>query len=104
MELKHLLLFVAFIVYLYIVYLFSRLGKTREIGTIRLFIVSFLLTPVIGLAFLIGSNKRKMFVYKELSYKCDRCGYIFSDFHEYCPFCEKEGLFLKLRETNIIMT
>lgn len=45
-----------------------------------------------------------MFMYKELSYKCDRCGFVFSEFHENCPFCEKEGLFLKLRETNKIMT
>ncbi len=104
MELKYLLLFIAFIVYVNIVYLFSKLGKTREIGTIRLFIISFLLTPVIGLAFLISSNKRKMFMYKELSYKCDRCGFVFSDFHDNCPFCEKDGLFLKLRETEKIMT
>jgi hypothetical protein len=103
-ELKHILLFVAIIIYLNIVYLFSKLGKTREIGSIRLFIVSFLLTPVIGLAFLISSNKRKLNIYKEKSYKCNRCGFVFSENHIYCPFCEKEGHFLKLTETHKIMT
>ncbi|MBM3436657.1 MAG: hypothetical protein FJY07_10630, partial [Bacteroidetes bacterium] len=72
MEFKHVILFIAIILYLNIVYLFSQLGKTREIGVIRLFIISFFLTPVIGLAFLISSNKLKMNIYREQSYKCDQ--------------------------------
>jgi hypothetical protein len=104
MELKNIIVLVAIIIYLNLVYLFSKLGRTREIGTIRLFIISLFLTPVIGLAFFLGSNKRKMIIYKELSYKCDRCGFVFSDFHDNCPICEKEGQLIKLRETHKIMT
>lgn len=104
MESKYIFLIVALIFYTLIVYLFSRLGKMREIGPRRLFWLSFLLTPIMGLAFYISSQHRKIIPYTEPSYKCDRCGYIFSEFEQECPFCLKEGHHEKLNPVTKIMT
>lgn len=80
------------------------MGKQREIGQRRLFWVSLFLTPILGLGFLLASQERKMKIYKEESYKCERCGYIFSDAHTYCPLCEEEGIKRELKPVNKIMT
>jgi len=104
MEMKYVFIGVVLILYTIVVYLFSRLGKTREIGPRRLFLISFFLTPIMGLAFLLSSNERKMFTYHEQNYKCDKCGYTFSEPYDFCPFCEKEGRKHKLKPVNKIMT
>jgi hypothetical protein len=104
MESKYIFLTVAILLYTIVVYLFSRLGKTREIGPTRLFWLSFLLTPILGLAFYLSSHERKIKPYNEPSYKCDRCGYVFSELHAECPFCIKEGYHEKLNPVTKIMT
>ena len=92
------------IFYILVCYVFSFLGKNREIGKRRLFWVSLFLTPVIGLAIFLSSQDRKMKHYIEKKYKCERCGYVFTDFHENCPFCEKEGIKHELKPVNQFMT
>jgi hypothetical protein len=104
MESKYVFLIAAIIVYTIIVYLFSRLGKRREIGPRRLFWLSFFLTPILGIAFYASSHHRKIIPYTEPSFKCDRCGYIFSELHAECPFCLKEGYHEKLNPVTKIMT
>lgn len=104
MEEKHIFLIVAVVFYIIVVYLFSRLGRNREIGTRMLFLVSLFLTPILGLAFLLSSQERKMNPYTEVTYKCENCKYVFSEPLEYCPFCEKEGYKHKLKPVNKFMT
>jgi|WetSurMetagenome_2_1015567.scaffolds.fasta_scaffold138766_2 hypothetical protein len=104
MESKYVFLIVAIILYTVVVYLFSRLGKGREIGPRRLFWLSLFLTPIMGLAFYLSSQHRKIIPYNEPSYKCDRCGYVFSELQAECPFCEKEGHHEKLNLVSKIMT
>jgi len=104
MESKDYFLIGAVVVYVAIVYLFSRLGKRREIGTRSLFWLSFFLTPVMGLAFYLSSQYRKMNLYTEERYKCAECGYVFSEAHDYCPFCEKEGFKHELKKVDRLMT
>jgi len=104
MEEKHIILIFIIIGYIGFVYLLSLLGKTREIGQRRLFMVSLFLTPILGLAFLISSSELKMKIYKEESFKCERCGYVFSDSHTYCPLCEEEGIKRELKPISKIMT
>ncbi len=104
MEEKHLILFALIILYIVIVFLFSRLGKTREIGSRRLFWLSLFLTPVLGLAFFFSSGHRKMKPFTERKYKCEKCGYVFSEEYEYCPFCEKEGVKQELSPVKQYMT
>jgi len=95
---------IALVLYTLVVYLFSRLGKTREIGQRRLFIISFFLTPIMGLAFYLSSIERKLNTYTEESYKCKRCGYVFSEDYHHCPFCEKDEQKVKLIRVNKLMT
>ncbi|MCF8367640.1 MAG: hypothetical protein K9G76_01265 [Bacteroidales bacterium] len=104
METKDLVLIGIVVVYVLIAYLFSRLGKYREIGTRRLFILSLLLTPVIGIAFLASSQHRKLNLYTEERFKCEECGYVFSEEHDNCPFCEKEGKQSQLKPVSMFMT
>lgn len=104
MEDKHVILIVAIVLYTIIVYFFSRLGKTKEIGQKRLFIISFFLTPVMGLAFYLSSTHRKINTYTEESYKCEECGYVFSEHYPHCPFCEKDEKKVKLIKVNKLMT
>ena len=101
---KHVFLGVVIILYTIVVYLFSRLGKNREIGPRRLFLISFFLTPVMGLAFYFSSQERKMYTYTEKNYKCEKCGYTFSEYYDFCPFCEKEGHRHKLKPVSKLMT
>ncbi len=104
MEQKHVIVLIALVLYTLVVYLFSRLGKTREIGQRRLFIISFFLTPIMGLAFYLSSIERKLNTYTEESYKCKRCGYVFSEDYHHCPFCEKDEQKVKLIRVNKLMT
>ena len=104
MEVKHYILLAIIIVYIAFVYFFSRIGNRREIGSRRLFWISLFLTPILGLAFFISSQHRKMVMYTEKRYKCEECGYVFSEDHEICPFCEKEGKKNELKQVNMFMT
>lgn len=104
METKYIILITAVLTYLIVVYLFSLLGDKREIGRKRLFWVSLFMTPVIGLAFLLSSQHRKLTLYKEERFKCDECGYVFSEYHDHCPICEKEGHKHELKPVNMYMT
>lgn len=104
MESKDYILIGAIVVYIVIVYFFSRLGETREIGTRSLFWLSLLLTPIMGLAFYLNSSHRKINLYTEERFKCDECGYVFSEYHEFCPFCEKEGKEKRLKQVDMYMT
>ena len=104
METKHLVLIFLILLYIALVYFFSKLGNRREIGRHRLFWLSLFLTPVIGLAFLLSSQHRKLIMYKEERFKCEECGYVFSENHNVCPICEKEGHQHPLKPVNMTMT
>lgn len=104
METKHFVLTGIVIVYVIIVYYFSRLGKRREIGTISLFWISLFLTPLMGMAFFFMSQHKKINLYTEERYKCDHCKYVFSEEHEFCPMCEKEGRHEELKVIDMFMT
>ncbi len=92
------------VVYVLAAYYLSRLAESKEIGVKKLFILSLLLTPVIGVALYISSPHRKIFKYKEEFYKCKTCGYTFSEDHGDCPFCKKDGIDSKLVPTQKLMT
>lgn len=104
METKHFVLVILILAYVLVVALFAQLGARREIGRKSLFWVSLFLTPVIGLAFFLSSQHRKLNMYTEERYKCEECGYVFSEQHEHCPICEKEGRKHALKRVNMYMT
>lgn len=104
MEDKHVILIIALVLYAFIVFLFSRLGNNKQIGAKRLFVISFFLTPVLGLAFFLSSSEKKLHTYTEERYKCSRCGYIFSEYYQNCPFCEKDDQIVELIRIKKLMT
>ena len=92
------------VIYVGASYLLSRHGDKKEIGKRRLLILSLALTPLIGFALYISSPHRKMYMYKEVFYKCNTCGYTFSEDHSSCPICQKDGIESQLVPKNKIMT
>ncbi|HPE57128.1 MAG TPA: hypothetical protein P5514_12305 [Bacteroidales bacterium] len=104
MEEKHLILIGLILTYILVVYLFSRIGGRREIGKRRLFWISLFLTPLLGFAFFISSQHKKLVLYTEKRYKCEDCGYVFSEESECCPMCEKEGKINPLKKVDMYMT
>jgi uncharacterized C2H2 Zn-finger protein len=103
MNLESLLLIVI-PAYIVVVYFFSLLGRKKEIGPRRLFMISLFLTPLMGLAFLVSSQKLKINFYQERNFKCERCGYIFTKEYKYCPFCKKDGVLQELKPVLKQMT
>jgi len=104
METKHYVLIGLIILYIIIVYIFSRIGIRREIGVRSLFWISLFLTPLMGWAFFLMSSHKKINLYTEERYKCERCKYVFSEPHDCCPICEKEGLHQELKVVDMYMT
>lgn len=104
MEEKHFLLLFIVVLYVVLVYFFSAIGKKREIGRWRLFWLSLFLTPLLGLAFFLNSQHQKINFYTEDRFKCESCGYVFSEYHDQCPFCEKEGKHCELTPVSMFMT
>jgi len=90
--------------YILFVYFFSYFGDIKEIGRRRLFWISLFFTPLLGLAFLLSSQEKKIIPYTESNYKCERCGYMFTESYIFCPFCEKEGHQVELKKVNKFMT
>ncbi|MBN3036703.1 MAG: hypothetical protein JW861_14050 [Bacteroidales bacterium] len=104
MEGKYLLLLILMLLYIGLVKWFSLLGDRREIGHRRLFWISLLLTPAMGLAFLLSSQERKVHFYTEEGFKCERCSFVFSEKLPACPFCLKEGIRSELKPVRKFMT
>ncbi len=77
-------------------------GGKRKIGYVRSFIFSFFLTPLVGFAFVYNSDKK--ILYKVTYYKCSRCEFEFTEYHEKCPICAKEGFEIELKEVTKEMT
>jgi hypothetical protein len=78
------------IAYFSLAIILSIIGRKRNIGIINTFLLSTLLTPVIGFLFLINSPKirsRKNKSHTRKIYKCKSCGYEFREPFEICSVC-----------------
>jgi len=74
----------------------------RKIKRIKLLFVSFFLTPLAGSVLVWVADKR--IDYEVLRYKCPKCDFTFTEHHDHCPICEKEGAKNKLRVVKRVMT
>ncbi len=79
----------AFTAYLFIALLLAGAGSRRACGARKAFMVSFLLTPVAGLFYVLRSPQRS--VLKTVHYRCNHCGLEYTSSHRYCRICAKEG-------------
>lgn len=83
------IIFLAGIIYLFIVISVAKLGTTKTCGGIKAFIISLILTPVIGLIYVLSSSQKNTL--KIIHYRCTYCGLEYTSNHRYCPSCEKDG-------------
>lgn len=67
----------------------------------KLFLISFFLTPLIGAALLINSQ-RKSYI-KGYLYKCPECNCLFTEEQHNCPHCVKEGYNYSLKKVKRVL-
>lgn len=84
------------LVYLVFVLILAIRAKEYRIKTIWVFLPALFLTPLAGLIALMLSEKRHLVTLHR--YACDRCGLEYTENHEHCPHCKKEGYEVKLRK------
>ncbi|MAE08039.1 MAG: hypothetical protein CL661_04690 [Bacteroidetes bacterium] len=80
---------VIFLSYLTLSIIIASKTTNSQLSFIKLFLISFFLTPIVGTALLINS---KMKSFNNLyHYKCPRCNYYFTEEQDSCHQCVKDG-------------
>jgi len=84
---NQIILFAVFYVGLVLVLTFA--GSKRKIGGESLFFISLILTPIVGVLFLLTSkpNVREI---KHKYFTCKHCGFALSEKKQFCPICDKD--------------
>jgi hypothetical protein len=93
---------IAFLLYIALSIVIASKAKNSHLSFTQLFLVSFFLTPVTGITFLIKTKKR--FYYHVYQYRCPKCNYYFTEKHTNCAHCEEEGYKVYLKKVKKIMT
>jgi hypothetical protein len=86
------------LVYLLLSLVLSGLGRYKKIGSVWLFLISLLATPIIGYIVLLCSENAM--VQLESRYKCPVCHFEFTEIKEFCPFCIEKGSMIELEEVD----
>lgn len=87
------MLLVLIAVYVVITFILTLLGIEKQTEGFKVFIISLLLTPVIGLIYLYSiKNKSSKIRY----YYCHECDYVYPVKMSDCPICAEEGRKTKL--------
>lgn len=81
--------------YLVITFLLTLFGIERQHEGVKIFIISLLLTPLIGMAYIV---LRKSNFSKVNFYYCKECDYIFPVRMKNCPICEENGFRVRLKK------
>jgi uncharacterized paraquat-inducible protein A len=68
-------------------------GLERQNQGLRIFLISLLLTPIVGIGYLLVTKKNHARIH---FYYCHNCDYIFPTKIKYCPICEEKGITSKL--------
>ncbi|MBU3926593.1 MAG: hypothetical protein KKB74_02210 [Bacteroidetes bacterium] len=90
------MLYVAFSIFV------SSKAKSSRLNETQLFLISILLSPVIGMLFLIFTKKpHYYYVYQ---YKCPHCKYYFTESMTICPQCKIDGYKIQLNKVKRMMT
>jgi hypothetical protein len=90
---------IAGVIYIFLVMTIAKLGSYKSCGGLKAFFVSFLLTPIIGVAYVSFSPIKN--VLKIVHYRCGNCGLDYTTSHNYCPSCEKEGKKHRLKKISM---
>jgi hypothetical protein len=93
------IIFLAGIIYLFIVISLAKLGSERNCGGIKAFLISLFFTPVVGLIYVFSSSPKNTL--KIIHYRCTSCGLDYTSRYRYCPSCEKEGKSNRLKKISM---
>jgi hypothetical protein len=92
-------LFIAGLVYLFIVISIAKLGSGRKCGGLKAFFLSLFLTPIFGLIYVLSFLPKDTL--KIIHYRCPVCSLEYTSKHRYCPSCEKEGRTTRLEKISM---
>ncbi|MAZ93683.1 MAG: hypothetical protein CMF58_04635 [Lentimicrobiaceae bacterium] len=81
--------------YLIFAFILTLLGIDRQSEWIKIFFISVLLTPVLGLVYLYTKRNKVSHV---KYYHCHNCDYIYPIKMRDCPICMEEGVKVKLKK------
>ena len=76
-------------------------GAKRTIGLLATFIISLLLTPVIGALVLFISPKKLNISYFIKNPQCKYCEHEYSKDSPYCMSCKEQGDWIKIKPSEI---
>jgi len=80
-------------VYLIVTFLLTVIGIEKHSEGLKIFIISFLLTPLAGLIFMLRQRRRA----SRISYfYCNECDYIFPVKMSHCPICAEQHKKIRL--------
>lgn len=80
--------------YLILTFFLTFIGIERQNQGFRIFLISLLLTPLVGIGYILFKKRN----YSKVSYYyCDECDYIFPERIKHCPICEEQGEKVKLK-------
>ncbi|HNQ60022.1 MAG TPA: hypothetical protein PK028_04345 [Bacteroidales bacterium] len=89
-------------VYLISCFVIAFMAYKKKINWWLALIISVIVTPVGGFIYYQSNNPIK--AYKEVRYKCQRCGFYFTEKATFCPFCEHDGHKIPLKKIYVDMT
>ncbi len=87
-------LMIIIVAYVMVAISVSRLGVAKACGGTKALFFSLFFTPVTGFIYTMTSPLKN--VLKIIHYRCNECGLEYTDYHKYCPSCEKDGKKIKL--------
>lgn len=80
-------------IYLVITFILTVFGIERQSEALKVFIISFLLTPLAGMYFVLRNRNR---VSRIKYYYCKECDYIFPVKMSHCPICAEQHKKIRL--------
>jgi hypothetical protein len=81
--------------YLILTFFLTFIGIERQNQGFRIFLISLLLTPIVGIGYILFKKRN----FSRVSYYyCDECDYIFPEKSKFCPICEEEGAKVRLKK------
>lgn len=84
---------IATTLYIVLTFLLTLFGLERQNQGLRVFLISLLLTPLVGIIYMLFTRKNHARIH---FYYCRKCDYIFPVKIKHCPICEEKGINSKL--------
>jgi len=84
---------IATTLYIVLTIILTLFGLERQNQGLRVFLISLLLTPLVGIGYMLITKKNHSKIH---FYYCKECDYIFPTRLRHCPICEEKGISSKL--------